>query len=153
MEKSEFLRYEYLTLREEIKETKARIFKLAGIGIVGMPSAYFFAKAYQLEVLVMSLPILICTVVLLYLSESRALMRCGQYIRTKIEPAIIDTHGICGTGWECWLEEKAKGDRRGGSKRGKTHHRGILNEAIRSQHWAARKNMKFTLSGSFLADG
>lgn len=94
----DFLKEEYLTLRTEIKETKGRIFKLAGLGVVAMPSAYFLAKTQDIDVLVLSLPLIICAIVLLYMSESRALMRCGKYIREKIEPN-------AGIGWETWLEE------------------------------------------------
>ena len=110
MDRLEFLKYEYLTLREEIKETKGRIFKLAGLGIVGMPAAYFLARAYKLEILILSLPVLIMVVVLLYLAESRALMRCGRYIKTRIETEIKDSSEKPVGGWEHWLEEKGEGE-------------------------------------------
>ena len=84
MDKFEFVKMEYLTLKEEIKETKNRIFKLAGLGVVGMPAAYFIAKTHKIEALILSLPVLICTLLLLFLSESRALMRCGAYIKESI---------------------------------------------------------------------
>lgn len=109
MDKNDFLLHEYLTLREEVKETKSRIFKLAGFGIIGMPSGYLFAQTYKIDILIMSLPILICTILLLFLSESRALMRCGLYIKNHIEPELVtssDTHVI---GWEEWLEQRSKG--------------------------------------------
>lgn len=105
MRRSEFLAQEYGSLREEVRETKARLFKLAGFGIVGLPSAYSVAKIYEVDVLVLSLPILICTLVLLFLSESRALMRCGKYIRTVLEQEVVGEDGQTVGGWECWLEE------------------------------------------------
>ena len=86
MENDKFLIQQYISLREEVKETKARIFKLAGLGIVGMPASYFLAHTYKLEILIISLPILICTILLLFLAENRALMRCGMYIKEHIEP-------------------------------------------------------------------
>lgn len=110
MNRSEFLKLEYETLREEIKETKSRLFKLAGLGVVGMPSAYSLAQVYKIDVLILSLPILICTLVLLYLSESGALMRCGRYIRVRIEAEITNGAGRGVNGWEHWLEERAKGE-------------------------------------------
>jgi len=103
MDRTEFMRHEYVALREEIKETKDRIFRLAGLGLVGLPSAYFFAEKYQLTILKLTLPLLICTLVLLYLSESHALMRCGRYIKQVIEPECSPS-AAC-RGWEHWLEE------------------------------------------------
>jgi hypothetical protein len=107
MNKDDFLKMEYCSLREEIKETKSRIFKLAGLAIIGTPSAYFLAKALQMELLILALPGFICVVLLFYLSESHALMRCGLYIRTNIESEINNQ------GWENWLEQRGtKNDRR-----------------------------------------
>ena len=110
MDRSEFVKYEFLSIREEIKETKTRIFRLAGLGLVAMPSAYFLAQTYELDVLIISLPFLISTVVLLYLSESRALMRCGAYIKQVIESEVRNTDGDRIFGWEHWLSEKPKGE-------------------------------------------
>jgi hypothetical protein len=103
IDEREFMKLEYSTLREEIKETKSRIFQLAGLGIVATPAAYYFSKAYDIELLIFALPGFICIVMLLYLSESHALMRCGKYIRTNIE------NKINVSGWENWLELEIKG--------------------------------------------
>lgn len=102
MNKEDFLREEYISLREEIKETKSRLFRLAALGIIGMPAAYSTAELYSIDVLILSLPLLMCTVILLYLSESRALMRCGTYIKNKIESG-VDGNGDRTIGWESWL--------------------------------------------------
>ena len=73
-----------------------------------MPSAYFLAQSQKVEVLILSLPILICTVLLLYLAESRSLMRCGSYIKDQIEASVsAQVEGF--TGWEMWLQEKSAG--------------------------------------------
>ena len=111
MNRADFRKCEYVTLREEIKETKGRIFRLAGLGIIGMPSSYFLAATYELEILILSLPILICIVLLLYISESRALMRGGRYIKTKIESYIEDAGELDVKGWEHWLEQKTSAER------------------------------------------
>ncbi len=88
-EKFDFLIEEYKTLREEIKETKSRIFQLAILGLTGVPSSYFLAESYDnLKILRSSLPILICTFLFFFLSETRALMRCGQFIKENIEPVV-----------------------------------------------------------------
>jgi len=68
MNKDDFLKMEYCTLREEIKETKSRIFKIAGLAIIGTPSAYFLGKALQMELFTLFLPGFICTILLFYLS-------------------------------------------------------------------------------------
>ncbi|MBB28650.1 MAG: hypothetical protein CME25_07080 [Gemmatimonadetes bacterium] len=73
-----------------------------------MPSAYFLAQSQKVEVLILSLPILICTVLLLYLAESRSQMRCGSYIKDQIEASVsaqVDSF----IGWEMWLQEKPVG--------------------------------------------
>lgn len=72
-----------------------------------MPSAYSFAKMYDIQALVISLPAMICTVLLLFLSESRALMRCGTYIKQVLEPHIESSPKV---GWEAWLSEAPKGE-------------------------------------------
>lgn len=105
-----FMTEEYKTLREEIKATKDRIFKIAGLSAVGMPSSYFLSHNNELEILRMFLPLLIFAVMMLYLSESISLMRCGRYIKECIEPVARQGENNENfnkwKGWECWLEEK-----------------------------------------------
>jgi hypothetical protein len=106
-------------VREEIAQTKDHRFKLVGFGFIGMPSAYYLANAIDklpdLEVLVLSFPLLICVIVLLYISESRTIMRCGTYIKDHIEP-FIDGDSKRRIGWEHWLTEKGKQERRDADK-------------------------------------
>lgn len=109
MDQIKFIECEYLTLRDEIKQTKERLFKLAGIGLVAVPSAYSLANIYKIQALVLSLPILICTMVLLFLSESRAVMRCGMYIKEKLETFVPENSSTI-IGWEHWLSEHKKGE-------------------------------------------
>jgi hypothetical protein len=99
LDKKDFLKYQYLTLREEIKETKARIFKTLGFGLVVVPASHFLAQSYQIDTIILAIPILVIVVALVYLAENNALMRCGRYIRLHIEPQI---EGVLG--WETWLE-------------------------------------------------
>jgi hypothetical protein len=109
--KCNFLIEEYRTLRREIEETKSRIFKLAVLSAAGMPTSYFFAHQNIIDIFTMFLPLLICAVMALYLSESRDLMRCGKYIKENIEPfqdemeKMIAGKKIEWKGWERWLEE------------------------------------------------
>jgi|ERR1700730_4829276 len=111
MTRSEFLKSEYETLREEIKTSKNHMFTLAVGALVGIPTAYSFAEKTVAEKpdthvgLVFSLPLLICVIMLLYLSETFAVMRAGRYIRLHIEPKIVDANDPPFKGWEHWLEE------------------------------------------------
>ena len=99
MELDEFIRQEYITLREEIKETKARLFKIMGFGIIALPSGQYVAAMYKVIVLIYILPLLIIVIALAYLAENHALMRCGNYIRFNIEDKV---QGMIG--WESWIE-------------------------------------------------
>src|SRR5216684_8151501 len=99
MNSADFLREQFITLRDEIKESKARIYRTMGFGIVVVPAANFLAQTYRIEVLLLSVPLLVIVVALMYLSENHALMRCGRYIRLQIEPRFHDV-----LGWEKWLE-------------------------------------------------
>ena len=104
MNPSEFQREEYRTLRKEIEETKARMFKLAGIALIGLPSITALAEGLEIQILLVVLPLFIVATMLLYLSESSGLMRCGTYIKYCIEAEISGEDK--NSGWEHWLAEK-----------------------------------------------
>lgn len=107
MDRETFLCEQFRTLREEIRETKARIFKTLAFGVAVVPAAQFLAQSYDLEIVLYSTPLLVIVIALLYLSENHALMRCGRYILHEIEPHIS---GV--VGWEAWLERKGPYDPR-----------------------------------------
>ncbi len=107
MDPHEFLKLQYATLREEIRETKKRIFQTMSFGLVVVPGSTILAQSYKIDTITLSLPVLVVVVALVYLSENNALMRCGRYIRLVIEPRIEDV-----VGWEEWLEKKAVWDPR-----------------------------------------
>lgn len=100
MTQEEFSTLQYQTLREEIRDTKARIYKLIGLALLIMPAAQYLVGTSHLPVLLLGLPLIILIMALLYVSENHSLMRCGRYIRTHIE------NKIHGEGWEEWLESK-----------------------------------------------
>ena len=102
MDKTEFLKNQFVSLREEIAESKKRVFQTMGFGLVVVPGSHFLAQAYALDTVTLSLPILVIVVSLVYLSENNAIMRCGRYIKQHIEPEINDT-----IGWEQWIEDNA----------------------------------------------
>jgi len=108
MDKQEFMKQQYISLREEVKETKARIFKTLGFGLIVVPAANFLANSYEVGVLIVLMPLLPVVVAFIYLSENRAKVRCGRYIRLHIEEKV---EGIK-PGWETCLEDPDRYDRR-----------------------------------------
>ena len=104
MDPQQFLSLQYQSLREEIRETKARIFQIAAIGLFVLPGGEYLVKTLEVTLVRFILPLLVLCVGLLYLSEHRALMRCGRFIRLEIEPHVPG--GI--TGWETWLERRSE---------------------------------------------
>jgi hypothetical protein len=101
MDRAEFERHQYIALREEVCQTKARIFYIAAIALFVVPGGQYLARTMDAELVLLALPFLVICVALLYLSENHALMRCGRYIRLYVEEPIDDVHG-----WEEWLESK-----------------------------------------------
>jgi len=101
LDKSKFMELQFVTLREEIRETKARIFYIMGIGLFVVPGGEYLSRTMGAPVVQVILPILVVCVGLFYLSENHALMRCGRYIRQQIETNVEGAMG-----WEQWLESK-----------------------------------------------
>lgn len=106
MRREAFMRLQFSTLRDEIRDTKARIYKTVAFGIGVVPAANYVARTYEIPMLVLAMPLLVMVVGFLYLAENHALMRCGRYIRFCIEPSVPDT-----TGWETWLSEDERATR------------------------------------------
>lgn len=113
MDPGEFLKQEYIALREETVETKERIFKTLGFGLVVVPAFEFLAKTYDQAApeIVLFVPLLVIVVALVYLSENNSLMRSGQYIKERIETTVVGVKG-----WEHWLEESSNEYARGVDK-------------------------------------
>ncbi len=107
MDKSEFAKQQFITLREEIKEGKARIFKIQSLGIIVVPASAFLGKAYNIDILILTTPLLVMVVALMFLFETTALMRCGIYIKENIEPIVNNIEG-----WEEWLQLPGSIDKR-----------------------------------------
>lgn len=105
--KEEFLFLEFQTLREEIKETKSRMFLIMNFSLTVVPTATLVADKYQISFLYIAMPFIVMAVSMLYLSENQAMMRCGRYIKKHIEPEIGEVMG-----WEQWLSIEHPDDRR-----------------------------------------
>jgi hypothetical protein len=101
-----FLKLQYVSLREEINQTKSRLFKLAIFGITVVPVIHFLSERYRWDSLTIAMPIWIIILTLLYLSESRSIMRCGKYIREMLEPE-IKPFSKTWLPWEQWLESES----------------------------------------------
>ncbi len=104
MTSEEFVSAQFVTLREEIRETKARLFRIVGFGLVAVPAAHYLARAYDIAYLIPMTPFLVMIIGLMYVAECEALMRAGCYIRSYIEPHYANEI----TGWETWLEQSAR---------------------------------------------
>ena len=103
-----FNELQFLTLRKEIEETKGRLFLLTVGGAALVPAAKLFASTSSLEEITLLLPLLVCVLVLLFLSENNALMRAGSYILHHIERPLYgytDQQPLRGpVGWERYLQ-------------------------------------------------
>jgi hypothetical protein len=117
MTTEEFLKQEFITLREEIKETKRRMFLVVVLGtllvLVGSFVVEMAAPAAKLDEGERSvptpygslgsaaIPYVVLLLILLYVAEQNSILRCGRYVKEHIEPKIADT-----IGWERWLESQ-----------------------------------------------
>lgn len=103
MERQEFLLQQFLTLRDEIKSTKQRLFLIVFIGLIAVPLIAYLAQsqATSFGYVAPMLPFLVLVLTVLFFAEQNALMRCGHFIRANIEPQIMNAPG-----WETWLESK-----------------------------------------------
>jgi len=99
MNDTEFLKHQFITLREEIRESKARIFKLVVLGALFVPAAGYAANQLQVVFASASIPFVLVLLMLDFISEQNAIIRAGRYLKEHVEPHIS---GV--TGWEKWLE-------------------------------------------------
>ena len=100
MEKNEFLKQSFNTLRDEIKAIKSRSFWIVAMGLFGVPVITYLAEGAEKFVSLL-IPYLVLVLIVMFLAEQNALMRAGRYIRQVIEPNVDKT-----VGWESWLESR-----------------------------------------------
>ncbi len=106
----DLLREQMVCLRAEIRDASNRVFRVLTFGILVTPTAAgiitglgessVFMEDSNFEILSLILPFLAIAFGLVYLSESNAVMRLGEYIRKEIDPHFPQNV----TGWESWLE-------------------------------------------------
>jgi len=102
MSTDEFAKQQFLTLRDEIRESKARIFWLLIIGIVLVMISGYLAAEHPNAFANAAIPFLLLGLVLSFVSEQNNIARAGRYLR-EVEPQ-SENHA----GWERWLETKPR---------------------------------------------
>jgi hypothetical protein len=103
MATDDFMRQQYATLRDEIRESKARIFWLLIIGMVLVMVAGYLAAEHPSAFANAAIPFLLLGLMLSFVSEQNNIARAGRYLREAVEPRIVDL-----VGWEHWLENKPR---------------------------------------------
>ncbi len=101
MATDEFMKQQYLTLRDEIRESKARIFWLLIIGMALVMAAGYLAAEHPNAFANAAIPFLLLGLMLSFISEQNNIARAGRYLREIVEPSIENLMG-----WEHWLETK-----------------------------------------------
>ena len=101
MATDDFMKQQYLTLRDEIRESKSRIFWLLIIGMVLVMVAGYLAAEHPSAFANAAIPFLLIGVMLAFVSEQNNIARAGRYLRETVEPRIENLMG-----WEHWLETK-----------------------------------------------
>lgn len=100
MDKQEFLKEHFRTLREEIKAIKSRSFWIVAMGLFGVPVLTYMAQGATKYVSLL-VPYLVLVAIIMFFAEQNALMRAGRYIREMVEPHVANS-----VGWEEWLESR-----------------------------------------------
>jgi len=88
---------QFLTLRQEIIATKARLYWTVAMGVFGVPILTYLASDAERYVWLL-VPYSVLILIVVFIAEHNAMMRAGRYIRERIEPHAEDI------GWEGWLE-------------------------------------------------
>lgn len=102
MNAERFHREEFVTLREEIKASRSRLFWIVTMGLFGVPALSYLA--YDAEKLVWLLvPYSVLLLIVMFVLEQSNMMRAGRYIRERIEQGAFKVDG-----WEAWLESNLR---------------------------------------------
>jgi len=91
---------EFVSLREEIRATRARLFRILMVGLIGVPLLTYVASKAEFFVSLL-LPYSVLLLIVVFLAEQSSMMRAGRYIREHIERP-----GGDGPHWEAWIESR-----------------------------------------------
>jgi hypothetical protein len=97
---NDVMKEEFQTLRAEIMATKARLFWIVGMGLLGVPLLAYLAAQEGHFFVSLLLPYSVLVAIELFLAEQHTMMRAGRYIRERIEA------GAGSPGWETWVESR-----------------------------------------------
>lgn len=103
MTTDEFVKQQFLTLRDEIRESKARIFWLLIISMALVVIAGYLAAERPNAFANAAIPFVLLGLMLSFISEQNNIARAGRYLRETVEPRIDNLMG-----WEHWLETKPR---------------------------------------------
>lgn len=103
MSVEEFMKQQYLTLRGEIRASKARVFMLLILGTLFIPLAAVVAKEYGATFAAASLPLVTLVIMLAFVMEQNSIIRAGRYLKDHVEPHLPEL-----TTWETWLESNRR---------------------------------------------
>jgi len=103
MTTEDFMKQQFLTLRDEIRESKARIFWILIIAMVLVMVSGYLVAEHPNAFANAAVPFLLIGLMLSFVSEQNNIARAGRYLREKVEPTIENLDG-----WEHWLESKPK---------------------------------------------
>lgn len=103
MSAEEFMKQQYLTLRDEIRASKSRVFFILVIGTLFVPFVAFVAKEYGSTFASASLPFIMLVLMLAFVMEQNSIVRAGKYLKEHVEPN-LQGHPT----WESWLEANSK---------------------------------------------
>lgn len=101
MTNEEFTKHQYLAIRDEIRDSKSRIFWLLILGITLVMISGFLAAEFPSAFANAAIPLLLVGLMLSFTAEQNNISRAGRYIREIVEPDNEETPG-----WEHWLEIK-----------------------------------------------
>jgi uncharacterized membrane protein YfcA len=103
MSTDDFSKQQYVTLRAEISESKARVFWLLLTGIVLVLASGYLAAEHPSAFANAAIPFLLLAIMLSFIAEESNISRAGRYLREVVEPNIKDL-----TCWEHWLESQTR---------------------------------------------
>jgi hypothetical protein len=103
MSSDDFSRQQYIALRAEISESKARVFWLLLTGMFIVLAARYLAGEHPSAFANAAIPFLLLALMLSFIAEESNISRAGRYLREVVEPKIREFNG-----WEHWLESQTR---------------------------------------------
>jgi hypothetical protein len=99
----EFMKQQYLTLREEIRGAKVRMFVLMVLATIFIPVSGFLAQRFEIAYAATSMPFIVLVFMLAFVMEQNSVIRAGRYLKEHVEPHL---DGV--VTWERWLESNRR---------------------------------------------